>query len=79
MEIIGISIGSFVVFFVLFSILQAVGQSANTKECPECKMRVPKDAQRCAHCRAWLGEGHDPRPGSQAGPQAGQDTKQQLR
>jgi hypothetical protein len=25
-----------------------------TKQCPECKLEIPADANRCAHCRQTL-------------------------
>lgn len=29
-----------------------------TKNCPECKQDIPKDARVCAHCRHRFGAAH---------------------
>jgi DNA-directed RNA polymerase subunit M/transcription elongation factor TFIIS len=41
------------------------GREPDLVKCPECGKRVPADAKRCRHCRAWLDDRGDEEPGGE--------------
>jgi large conductance mechanosensitive channel len=46
------------VIFVMIKFMNTLGwkekETPTTKECPECRMTIPKEATRCGHCTTKL-------------------------
>ncbi|MGV8123137.1 MAG: hypothetical protein AB2L14_35465 [Candidatus Xenobiia bacterium LiM19] len=59
MSAVGWSLGTFLMFIIVFPAYLVVRSSANRKKCPECKASIPVDARKCMRCGSDVEKKYD--------------------